>query len=103
MATTMSSVSETLHCVVRSPRDGEALALASAVAASGDALLLLQDGVWAVVAQNIELPPGVSGYALASDLARRGIVLPASSAFSAVDDAGFVDLAANSMRQVCWA
>ena len=37
------------------------------------------------------------------DLARRGMLLPADSAFTTVDDAGFVALAAGTTRQVCWA
>ena len=99
----MSSASDTLHCVVRAPRDGEALALALATAVAGDVILLMQDGVLAAVSPNVPLPPGVRGFVLEADLARRGMTRAADSSFLAIDASGFVALAAGALRQVCWA
>jgi len=99
----MSLRSDTLHCVVRSPRDGEAFALALALVAPGDGVLLLQDGVWAAADSSTTLPAGVCGYVLAGDLMKRGIGAPINPHFSVIDEASFVALAANAARQVCWA
>ncbi|HQW81750.1 MAG: sulfurtransferase TusB [Rhodanobacteraceae bacterium] len=99
----MSSHSETLHCLVRAPRDGEALALALSVLAAGDALLLLQDGVRAAFLDDLALPDGVEGCVLISDVLRRGLDPRHIRGFVAIDESGFVALAARMRRQVCWA
>lgn len=99
----MSSRSETLHCVVRAPRDGEALALALSLLRPGDALLLMQDGVFAAFDEAVAVPAGVEACVLMSDVLRRGLDPARIRGFAPVDEAGFVALAARSARQVCWA
>jgi sulfur relay protein TusB/DsrH len=98
----MSSASDTLHCVVRGP-GSEALRLALACAASGDVVLLLQDGVHAAFADAPALPAGVNGHVLMSDVLRRGLDPQRIRGFVAVDEAEFVALARRLARQVCWA
>ena len=99
----MSSASDTLHCIVRAPAEGEAWALMQAMLAPGDAVLLLQDGVRAVFLAGINLPAGVSGHVLMGDVLMRGLDPQAILGFSAIDEAGFVALAVAKSRQVCWA
>lgn len=99
----MSSRSETLHCVVRAPRDGEALALALDLLRPGDALLLMQDGVFAAFDDAVAVPAGVEACVLMGDVLRRGLDPARIRGFSPVDEAGFVALAARTARQVCWA
>lgn len=99
----MSLRSDTLHCVVRAPRDGDALALALGLLSAGDCLLLLQDGVWAAHDLDTVLPADVQGYVLGSDLRKRSVGAPLNPHFSIIDEARFVELAASSARQVCWA
>lgn len=98
----MSSASDTLHCVVRGPH-APALRLAISMALPGDALLLLQDGVFAAFDEVPSLPAGVVGHVLMSDVLRRGLDPQRIRGFVAVDEAGFVALAARLSRQVCWA
>lgn len=99
----MSSGSEALHCVVRAPRDGEALALAVSLLRSGDVLLLMQDGVHAAFLESLDVPDGVEACVLIGDVVRRGLDPARIRGFVAVDAAGFVALAARTRRQVCWA
>jgi sulfur relay protein TusB/DsrH len=99
----MSSRSDTLHCVVRSPRDGEALTQALSMLRSGDVLLLMQDGVWAAFADDVQVPEGVEACVLMGDVLRRGLDPARIRGFKPVDEAGFVALAARTSRQVCWA
>jgi sulfur relay protein TusB/DsrH len=99
----MSSRSETLHCVVRAPLDGEALALALPLLRPGDALLLMQDGVRAAFLEHIDVPKGVETCVLIGDVVRRGLDPTRIRGFVAIDEGGFVALAARAGRQVCWA
>lgn len=99
----MSSRSDTLHCVVRAPHDGDAFAMAIGILSAGDCLLLLQDGVRAAHDLDTVLPAGVQGYVLGSDLRKRSACTPLNPHFSIIDEAQFVALAANTARQVCWA
>ncbi|HWT15455.1 MAG TPA: DsrH/TusB family sulfur metabolism protein [Patescibacteria group bacterium] len=99
----MSSPSETLHCVVRAPRDGETLALARSLLRSGDALLLLQDGVQAAFLEEFVVPEGIEACVLMGDVLQRGLDPQRIRGFQPIDEAGFVALAARMRRQVCWA
>jgi tRNA 2-thiouridine synthesizing protein B len=99
----MSSRSDTLHCVVRAPRDGETLSLALSMLTPGDVLLLMQDGVWAAYSEHIRVPEGVEACVLMGDVLRRGLDPTRIRGFALVDEAGFVALAARTARQVCWA
>ena len=71
--------------------------------AAGDALLLLQDGVRAAFLDDLALPDGVEGCVLISDVLRRGLDPRHIRGFVAIDESGFVALAARMRRQVCWA
>lgn len=99
----MSSHSETLHCLVRAPRDGEAWKLALSVLRPGDVLLLLQDGVHGAFGDAPKLPVGVKAKVLIEDVFRRGLDPMQLRGFEAIDARGFVALAAEASRQVCWA
>ena len=99
----MSSHSESLHCVVRAPRDGETLALTLSLLRPGDALLLLQDGVFAAFDDAFLVPAGVEACVLMGDVLRRGLDPARIRGFEPIDEAGFVALAARCTRQVCWA
>lgn len=99
----MSSRSDTLHCVVRAPRDGETLSLALSMLKPGDVLLLMQDGVWGAYSEHIRVPEDVEACVLMGDVLRRGLDPARIRGFVPVDEAGFVALAARTARQVCWA
>lgn len=99
----MSSRSDTLHCLVRAPRDGESLALALSLLRPGDVLLLMQDGVQAAFLDELPVPAGVEACVLMSDVLRRGLDPARIRGVVPIDEAGFVDLAARTGRQVCWA
>jgi len=59
----------------------------------GDQLLLLEDGVYNPA---LSLPEGVNGFSLAADCKARGV----ESAWATLDDAAFVEFAANADRVV---
>lgn len=100
----------TLHLVFTSPTAGTALADCVRVAANGDALLLLQDGVHAAVAHAVApaamlreaAANGVSLQALAADVAARGLSGRLHPGVSTVDDDGFVALTESHERCVSW-
>jgi sulfur relay protein TusB/DsrH len=71
--------------------------------ATGDALLLLQDGVYAAFLDDLVLPAGVELCVLMVDVLQRGLDPQRIRGFNPIDEAGFVSLAARMQRQVCWA
>lgn len=98
-----------LHLVFSSPWTGSALADCLRAAADGDAVLLLQDGVYAVApgeqarallaqAQRQQL----TLHALSPDLQARGLLIANGSPVRAVDDDGFVALTERFARTVSW-
>ena len=94
-----------LHIVSRSPHAHDALQRCLAVAAATDALMLIEDGVYALAAARSLLPEAgvVTGiYALQPDLDARGITLPAAGPVQIVDYAGFVDLTARFDKTLSW-
>ena len=99
----MSSRSDTMHCVVRAPRDGEALAQALSMLRSSDVLVLMQDGVWAAFSDDVQVPAGIESFVLMGDVLRRGLDPARIRGFRVVDEAGLVALAVRTSRQVCWA
>jgi tRNA 2-thiouridine synthesizing protein B len=76
--------------------------------ASGDGLLLIEDAVYlapqlhAGTALRAAIPDGVSLYALAPDLATRGLSARLPADFSGIDYAGFVQLCLAHPRIVNW-
>jgi tRNA 2-thiouridine synthesizing protein B len=97
-----------LHLVNRSPADNRALAQCLARAGEGDAVLLIEDGVYAAA----EAPGGeilgelagrVAVYVLAPDLDARGLSLsPRWPDIRAVDYSGFVALTTAFNPIVSW-
>jgi tRNA 2-thiouridine synthesizing protein B len=94
----------TLHIVNTSPFSRQALQRCLALASADDCILLIEDGVYAARAagdNTMELSPGISCYALDSDLKARGItcILPD---VMIVDYHGFVDLVCRCQKSVSW-
>ena len=86
-----------LH-TVRAPA---ALHACLARAQGGDAILLIEDAVYA--ARTPLAAPGLCLYVLAPDLAARGIgAAEVDAAFTIVDDSGFVDLAVECHASIAW-
>lgn len=93
----------TLHLVFTAPTAGSALDDCLRAAQKGDAVLLLQDGVYAVAApptSTASQAAGVSLNALAVDAQARG--LDTDNSVQLVDDAGFVALTEQHARVVSW-
>ncbi len=95
-----------LHILNRPPADRQCLASCLDALSSHDALLLIEDGVYHCLqghADNFDaLPEGVSLYALGPDVEARGLGKILNSAFSLVDDAGFVQLCCDQDKVVSW-
>ncbi len=99
-----------LHLVNRSP--GESLALAQCLerACAGDAVLLLESGVYAVLKDSVFAPtrlvesmPRVAIHALAPDLAARGIAAEEVLAgVVLIDYVGFVELSVIHTPIISW-
>ena len=87
-----------LHIVNKSPLDRNTLDICLATAQPGGALLLIEDGVYAVTSGNaaqgkIEQAMGrMKVYALKPDLEARGMADRVLPGVSLVDYGGFVDL-----------
>ena len=98
----------TLHTVNKSPARGDALARCARLAAPGDAVLLIEDGVYAALrgsdalATLEPLAGACRVYVLAPDARARGIERRLTDRVECVDDAGFVALAADHARVVSW-
>ncbi len=98
-----------LHTVNKSPFDRPSLSSALGHARSGDAVLLIEDGVvggrkGSASADAIASALGsCKVYALSSDLSARGMTADdLVPGIETVDYAGFVDLAAAHERTVAW-
>lgn len=85
----------TLHLVNKQ----SALAACLAVAAAEDAVLLLEDGVYAGVPA---LAPERPLHALAADVTARGIANRLAEQVRVIDDAGFVSLVEVHQPVVTW-
>lgn len=94
-----------LHIVNKSPYERNSLAAAAGHMKDGDTLLLIEDGVYAVVkggAAASELD-GKTVSVLGADLAARGIgVDKLIDGVSVVDYAGFVDLVETTDKSQSW-
>ncbi|SDZ83112.1 sulfurtransferase complex subunit TusB [Microbulbifer marinus] len=90
----------TLHIVSKSPFSSTALSDCLDAFGDGDALLLIEDGVYALSGRMAEQPAVKPVYCLAADAAARGLQIPAS--VTAVDDAGWVALCTEHNPIVSW-
>ena len=94
-----------LHIVNKSPAQSNALASCLRLAQDGHALLLIEDAVYAASAEANALA-GARGrlklYALAPDLAARGMMARVGADITLVDYAGFVDLVAEYPTSQSW-
>ena len=98
-----------LHLVARSPHESSSLADCLARAGEGDAVLLLEGGVYAalkgsVFASRLQEAAGrVAVHVLAPDLAARGVAAEETvGGLVAVDYAGFVELSERHNPIVSW-
>lgn len=95
----------TLHIVNDFP-DSSALARCLYAADTGDAVLLISNGVYAAVAAGFDRHRikgrGVSWFALAADVQSRGLVSRLAEGIALVDDGGFVDLVVEHQPIVSW-
>lgn len=96
-----------LHTVNKSPFQKNDLKSCLAHASSGDAVLLIEDGVYGAIvgteAANLVSSSDATVYVLGGDLAARGISEEKiSSGVSVVDYEGFVDLAAEHRAVNSW-
>ncbi len=92
-----------LHTVNRSPHQNSSLADCLALCADDDAVLLIEDGVYAAIAPGAalrEAPDKV--YALQADIDARGLGSRLAEGVTVVDDAGFVRLATEHDKVVSW-
>lgn len=89
-----------LHIVNKSPTQTSSLASCLRLARDGQALLLIEDGVYAATSRSpaagsVRAAAGrLKVYALAPDLEARGVAGALLEGVTAVDYAGFVDLVA---------
>lgn len=92
-----------LHTVNKSPSSSQCLAECLAVCVTGDAILLLEDGVYAALpSPGITFPPTVKLYALQSDLEIRGLGERVPPTVTCLDDQGFVALTTRCDQVVSW-
>jgi tRNA 2-thiouridine synthesizing protein B len=98
-----------LHLVSRSPHESPSLALCLARAGEGDAVLLLEDGVYAALndaafaSALLKVCGKLAVYVLTPDLAVRGIEPEARVAgLIPVDYAGFVELSLRHAPILSW-
>ncbi len=98
-----------LHTVNASPFERTALTCCLAHAVNGDAVVLIEDAVYAVVkgstasAEIVAMTEGVDLYVLGPDLAARGINRAKLIAgITEIDYAGFVDLVVAHTSSQAW-
>ncbi|MDH4060876.1 MAG: sulfurtransferase complex subunit TusB [Aquincola sp.] len=97
-----------LHIVNKSHRQTASLESALRLARDGDALLLIEDGVYAATAGGAVMAGIASAvdrlkiYALQPDLEARGMAGALVAGVAAVDYAGFVDLVVEHPTSQSW-
>lgn len=97
----------TLHTVNKALSRSPVLESCLRLLQAGDALLLLEDGVYAARQNAVErslwhdIPQDVRLYVLGPDLVARGIS-GLQAGFTVVDDAGFVQLCCDCDKTVSW-
>ena len=93
----------TLHLINKSPAGSDALEACLGVIAADDAVLLIEDGVYAGLAGSAtsRVLAGV-GSALIADLEARGVQGRLAEGIDSVDDHGFVELCIRCDRVMSW-
>ncbi|EHR72141.1 sulfur relay protein TusB/DsrH [Burkholderiales bacterium JOSHI_001] len=92
-----------LHIVNKSPAERTSLASCLRVAQDGQALLLIEDGVYAAIGSVlVQATQRLKVYALAPDLKARGLSDRAAPGITLIDYAGFVDLVAEHATSQSW-
>ena len=97
-----------LHTVNKSPFEGNSLESCLAHAASGSAILLIEDGVYAAlkgttVSDKVQQAmKDFTVYALESDIKTRGIADKVMDGIKLVDYSGFVDLTCEYDKVQAW-
>ncbi len=102
----MSSASEALLHLLNCPPGHGAVDRCLSLAGSGDAILLMGDGVYCAlpgseVAGRLEAA-GIAVHVLDEDAAARGVLPLLRGPFTAVDMAGFVELTERFTRSQSW-
>lgn len=99
----------TLHTVNKSPFSHTTLASCLSVCQPGDALLLIEDGVYAALPSSPQAEQlrharsaGIRVYALEPDLIARGLAEQHVEAIELTDYAGFVRLSVEQRRTQSW-
>lgn len=94
----------TLHLIDKSPARSDGLAACLRVLAADDVLLLIEDGVYAAVANSTAAATlaGHPCHALAADVAARGLQRRLTRDVRVIDESGFVDLAVHCDRVMSW-
>ncbi len=95
-----------LHTVNKSPLNSACLSHCLATVDSGDAILLIEDGVYAADRHQQQLfetlPPAVELFALEADVAARGLTGRLAESVRLIDDGGFVDLSIRYEKMQSW-
>jgi tRNA 2-thiouridine synthesizing protein B len=91
----------TLHLVARSPARSDALEACLRSMAPGDALLLIEDGVYGALPDQSGPDEGAC-HVLEEDVRARGLEGRLRSGVTLVDYAGFVELVAAHERTLSW-
>ncbi|MGF1724600.1 sulfurtransferase complex subunit TusB [Photobacterium nomapromontoriensis] len=95
-----------LHILTGSPFQTQSFKHCSVVLEENDAVLLIQDAVIAVMAENSALDAilkqRVKIYLLAADMQARGLAFDESGHFEVVDYKGFVSLTVKHETQMKW-
>lgn len=91
----------TLHLIHHSPTGSHTLTQCLARCGAGDAVLLMEDAVYAVRVP-FAIPDGVSLYALQPDLAARGLTAPLPDGITSIDYRGFVALTTRHQPIQSW-
>lgn len=86
-----------LHIIHRSPFESHSLVRCLQIIQTGDAILFVENGVYALLlntepAKLLEQTQDLHFYALASDILARGLDKQITLSVSQIDYAGFVDL-----------
>lgn len=93
----------TLHLINKSPHSSDALEACLRVIAADDAILLIEDGVYAAMAGSESARALADvGFALKADLEARGLQARLAAGIGTVDDGGFVELCTRCDRVMSW-
>ena len=96
----------TLHTVNKSPFGSSALSNCLRTVSQGDALLLIEDGVYGADSHQQDCwgpaPEGVQLFALKADVEARGLTGRVSDKVTLIDDGQFVDLVVDCDKSQSW-